>query len=324
MRVDSGGPSIEDLRAFLLLDELLGVAEVARRLRVDVSVVSRRLKPFREPYGLLRKQGGSLVFTDRGRALLPTIRAILHGYDGLAGQLRLRTPDGPSLTIAVGGFGAASLIPEVVARFAVEAPDSTIRNQGCRGRERIQGMIDGRFDLAVLSHSLEQIRPMLGDGTVAVELLPGRPFVVIARRESPTAAALGLVPQDGMATIRDLAKVTLVGLDESSGVRTQLDRQAADAGVRLRFGATGGGWLAAREYARHGLGAAIVPVEALGDVAAEEFLVRRLDRPLWPGDHLLHRPADAERVASLRATLIATAADQSRRQLASLGRFDSG
>ncbi len=323
MRVDANGPAIEDLRTFLLLSESVGVAEVARRLGVDVSVVSRRLRPFRERHGLLRKQGGSLVLTDRGRDLLPTIRAVLGGYDGLVGQLH-RVPGGATLTIAAGGFGAAVLIPEVVARLSAQDPKATVRVRVCRGRERIVGMVDGRFDLAVVSHSLEQIRATLGDADVEAEPLPGRPFVVVARRDATAGLALGILSCDAAATIRDLSAIVLVGLDETAGVRTQLERRAIEAGVRLRFGASGGGWMAAVEYARHGLGAAIVPAEALGDDDARTFAVRRLDRSLSPVDHVLHRPAEVSRVGLLRTILVSTAADQCRRQQERVGQLAPG
>jgi DNA-binding transcriptional LysR family regulator len=285
MPVDSAGPSIEDLRTFLLLVDSEGLAAAALRIGIDQSAVSRRMKPFQERHGLIWRKGSSLVLTERGRELLPTIRAVVHDYDGLVGKLRRRTPDGVAFTIAVGGFGAATLIPEVVARFAAGAPESAIRVRVCRGRERIAGMVDGRFDLAVLSHSLEQIRATLG--------------------EAP-------------------AGLTLVGLDEASGVRTQLERRAAEAGVDLRFGATGGGWLAAREYARHGLGAAIVPAEAVGVDESGHFTARLLDRPISPIDHLLHRRADAGQIGPLRTILIATATEQGRRQQATLSRIVRG
>jgi DNA-binding transcriptional LysR family regulator len=321
MRVDSAGPSIEDLRTFLLLNESEGVADVADKLGIDVSVVSRRLRTFRELYGLLQKQGGSLVLTDRGRELLPTVRAIVQGYDALIGKLRRRPEKSNSLTVAVGNFGAAYLMPEVVARFSVAEPTTTLKVRSCRGRERILGVIDGRYDLAILSHSIEQIRPLLGDSPVAIETLAPRPFVVISRRGTPDGNALSDLPRDATITIRDLSRLNLIGLDEAAGVRTQLERQAADAGVRLKFSTTGGGWIAARESARHGLGTAIVPVEALTDADASEFTIRALARPLCPVDHLLHRPAEAPRIDRLRQTLTTIATEQSQRQQGRLGKL---
>ena len=321
MRVDASGPAIEDLRTFLLLAEGEGVADVARKLGVDGSVVSRRLRPFLRRLGLLGKRGGSLVLTDRGRELVPMMQSVLKAYDAPADQLRHREAGSPSVPIAVGGFGAASLVPEVVARFAAEVPGTGVRVRVCRGRERVAGMVDGRFDLAILSHSLEQIRPLLGDAKVAVEPLPARPFVVAARRDTPAGSTLALIPPGGAVAIGDLGGFVLVGLDESSGARIQLERRASEVGVRLRFGPSGGGWIAAREYARHGLGAAIVPAETLADGDAGELLVRRLDHSLWPRDHLLHRLADGPRLGAPKALLIAIATDQCRRQQGRLDRL---
>jgi DNA-binding transcriptional LysR family regulator len=320
MRVDASGPAIEDLRTFLFLAEGEGVADVAKKLGIDGSVVSRRLSPFQRHLGLLRKRGGSLVLTDRGRELVPTVQAVLKSYDALADQLLHRERDTRGVTIAVGGFGAASLVPELVARCTTEIPRTAIRVRVCRGRERVAGIADGRFDLAILSHSLEQIRPLLGDSKVAIEPLPARPFVVVSRRDTTAGFASASIASGSAVAIGDLGGIVLVGLDESAGARIQLERRADEIGVRLRFGPSGGGWLAAREYARHGLGAAIVPAEVLSDGDWRELLVRRLDHSLWPRDHLLYRSPDGSRLGPLKALLVATATEQCRRQQERLDR----
>jgi DNA-binding transcriptional LysR family regulator len=310
MRVDASGPSIEDLRTFLLLAEIGGVADVACRLGIDFSVVSRRLRPFRMRFGLLRKQGGSLVPTDRGRELLPIVRAVVHEYDRLVGTLNPRTADKLVLTIAVGRFGAIHLVPEALARFAERQPTCEVRVRSARGRERILGVMDGRFDLAIVAHSLEQIRSLLGDQPVTVEPLPVRPFVVLAHRGTASAEVLESLPHDGMVEVGVLNRLVLVGLDEGAGARIQLERRAREAVLRLHFGMSGGGWLAAREYARHGLGAAVVPVETLTDADGQELAIRHLEKSLWPRDHLLYRTTEGSRLLDLKQILIDTAIAQ--------------
>lgn len=304
MRPHLTGPTVEGLRTFALLADLLGEAEVARRLGVETSSVSRRLRPFRERYRLLEKRGGSLVLTDRGRALLPAVQALLQEYDNVAGLLRGRPSPGQRLTLAVGSFGAVWVAPEVVARFLREHPGTEVEARTCRGRERIQGVADGRYDLAIVSHSLVQIRAQLGDRPVSAQALAAAPFAVAARRGSPAGDALATVPDSDEVTVRELAPLPLVGLDEASGVRAELERQADAAGVRLRFGTGAGGWLAAREYARHGLGVGIVPVALIGRNDREDLVLRLLARALWPTDHLLYRPAEEDRVGALRRVVV--------------------
>jgi DNA-binding transcriptional LysR family regulator len=314
MRVDSSGPSMEDLRTFLLLVELGSVGAVSRRLGIDSSVVSRRLRNLRDRYALLQKHGGSLVLTDRGRELLPTVTALLLEYERLNSTLNRKASARRTLTVAIGVFGAVHLIPETVAFFLRQHTDWEVNVRVCRGRERIMGVADGRFDLAVLSHSIEQIRSLVSGSQIVVEPLQVKPFVIIARPESSAGIILGTLPANAAVTIRDLSGVLLVGLDDAAGARTQLERQALGAGIKLQFGLAAGGWLAAREYARHGLGAALIPAEALRDIDCDELVVRIVCHSLCLGDIILHRPVDLRGIGLFRQVLAEKAAEHSRAQ----------
>ena len=72
-----------------------------------------------------------------------------------------------------------------------------------------------------------------------------------------------------------------------SGVRRQLE-QAAGTNVRLSFSAEGGGWSAACEFARHGLGVAILPAASLNRMQ-DRFVCRTLDRRFQLKHVLIHR-----------------------------------
>ena len=73
-----------------------------------------------------------------------------------------------------------------------------------------------------------------------------------------------------------LANWDLVGLDSQSGVRRYLERQFTGAGLKLRFVAETGGWAGAKEYARCGIGVALMPLAFLSNEDAEDLVFRRL------------------------------------------------
>ena len=78
-------------------------------------------------------------------------------------------------------------------------------------------------------------------------------------------------------SLSSLAQFELAGPDARSGVRQQLER-AAGQKMPLTFSQEGGGWSAAREFARHGLGMAIIPQACLARTDQNDLVVRPLDR----------------------------------------------
>jgi DNA-binding transcriptional LysR family regulator len=90
--------------------------------------------------------------------------------------------------------------------------------------------------------------------------------------------------------------VELVGLDPQAGLRRRLtdelrkmDRDplfVPDTGV--------GGWYAAKEFARAGLGAAIVPLAILVPGDQRDLMLRHLALDAWMPEYVIHRPWSGE------------------------------
>jgi DNA-binding transcriptional LysR family regulator len=101
-----------------------------------------------------------------------------------------------------------------------------------------------------------------------------------------------------------LARFDLVGLDPRSGLRRQLEQRLRAEGLGLRFGPDAGGWQAAREYARHGLGVALMPLSLLEPPDRDTCVLRLLPEDVQVRDRLVWRRGEtSEGQEALRQAL---------------------
>jgi len=105
-----------------------------------------------------------------------------------------------------------------------------------------------------------------------------------------------------------LTELDLAGLDRESGVRRQLEQQC---GRRLRFRVQVGGWPIAREFARCGLGAAVVPLSLLRPDDREELVIRSLKREACLRECFIYRAEnDRPEQKALRQAFVRVAHEQ--------------
>jgi DNA-binding transcriptional LysR family regulator len=296
MAVDSTGPALEALRALLAFAEQGEGKAVARILGVDASAVSRRLRQFQKA-GLLAKAGPGLAMTERGRQALPAVRELLRRYDQLSRWLAEHESAPQVLTVATGGSGAAYYLPPALVLLKDRLPDVVVRGHVCRGKDRIRGVADGSFDLAIISHDTDQIQAAAGTAGVEVGVevrrLADHPLCLLAGRKTPAGVALGQILESQKAPLSCLAEFELVGLDARSGLRRQIEQRLRAERRALRFGPDVGGWPAAREFARHGLGVALIPLSMLEPADREDCTLRLLPDELCVRDSLLRRDGDS-------------------------------
>jgi DNA-binding transcriptional LysR family regulator len=313
MTRDAREPSLELLQTLLLFVERGSVAAVSRTVRLDEAVISRRLGHLRDRYGLLSGRGRALALTEKGRDAVPLIRALLQQQDRLADWLKDRQPGPLVLTVATGHFAARFYLPGALARFAAEHPDWLVRVQVRRGRERVLGVADGTYDLAIVSHDATQIRLLAGSvlGTSAclsIEDLAEHALVLVARQGTRAGDALAQVSEGQTVPLARLVDLPLVGLDAQSGLRRQVEAHFRGRSPGLCFRFEAGGWEAVREYARHGLGAALLPVALLQPDDTNTLIVRPLEPVLRVRDAILLRDAPTTpHVGALREALFQAA-----------------
>ena len=293
MHTGTSSPDIELLRTFAVFAEHREVTATARTLGMSASVVSRRLQELQaDPPGLLTKHGNAVVLTDKGTAALSGVVRLLREYDHLAGRLAGRESFARTLRVAAGGGLAYTPLPLAVSDFRHSHPDVQVRVVGCRGRERIRGVAGGQFNLALVCHDEGQVRAVAGEWVnLQSEIIREQQVVVVAAMNSKDGRTLAALSPDKPVPPEMLSKLSLLGLDEKSGIRRQLDVEFRAVGMPVPKPAVyPGGWEAARAFARHGLGAAILPVSLIETsdsslVTRPVFAAYRLtDRVIWPAD----------------------------------------
>ena len=299
MTRDAKQPSLELLRTLLEFAERGEVTAAAQAIGLDPAVISRRLGPLRTDYGLLRRIGRDLELTDKGRAALPAIRSLLRQHEQLADWLQGKQACSQVLAIATGSFGARFYLPKALALFTGQHPDWQVRVQVRRGRDRILGVADGTFDLAIVSHDATQIRTIVSaargeSSALRIEPLAEHPLCLVAGKDTRFGHELAQVLDGQTVPLSMLARFPLVGLDLQSGIRRQLEAhlRGRTPGSCFRFEA--GGWEAGKEYARHGLGVAVLPRPLLARDDHKDFIIRRLPPEIRIQDLLIDRDADAE------------------------------
>jgi DNA-binding transcriptional LysR family regulator len=309
-------PPLDSLTALLAFVQTGGVAAAAESLDLPQPTISRRLQIFqrRDAAGeaILVRQGRNLRLSEKGQAALPAIRELVAHYAQLESFLKGARSAVEVVRIGTGQFGARHYLPRALAELRRKQIVYEVRAEVVRGQERILGVVDGRLDLALVTHDPRQIQMIVSGSKnrrakLQIEALATHTFCVMARVGAPLASELRALPVNRPAPLALLSGSEFVGLDRQSGIRLQLEAEFQKAGLPLKFvaDATTGGWSAAKEYARHGLGAAIVPLPELALDDSDAFVIRRLPERFAVSDHLLRRPPlpdspDSAVVAALR------------------------
>jgi DNA-binding transcriptional LysR family regulator len=287
-------PSLACLRTLLLYAEKKEAKAVARELHKTPAVVSRCLTELRTRYGLLQKQGNLQTLTRRGQEAVPVIRALLRQHDHLVEWLAGRQVGPRVILVATGSLTSQLYLPRALALFTEEHPDWQVQVQVRRGRDRILGTAGGAFDLALVSHDPAQIQTVLAAGHgeqrgLAVEELTRERMCVVARKDTGAGERLARALEGQAVPLSRLGDFELIGLDAQSGIRRQLEDHANGSGRPLQFRVEAGGWAAARECAREGLGVAVVPLALLARDDRKDLVIRLLATDVGVREFLIYR-----------------------------------
>jgi len=296
--------SFQALRELVAYADSGSVSEVARALSENQPTVTRRLRQAFGVGGTRREavlnvddQNRLSGLTEFGQQILPAIRDLVRQYDRIADLIAGADDVQQAARLGVGAFGAEHYVPRLVAELRPETKGWLIESRVMRGRERILSVAEGRLDLAIVTHDPEQIEAVLSEPgqrrrALRIDCLATHTLWIVAAVETSWAAMLNALPANRAVSLPQLAQYELVGLDEHSGVRRQLEQWAVKAKRPLYFvpGTEAGGWHAALCCARAGLGAAVVPAVMLPAHAQSGLVARRLTDQVTIRDFLIAKP----------------------------------
>jgi len=276
--------SFELLETFVRVIDNEGRASVtARHLGINQASMSKRLAQLHNVGPLIHRPwlarvGKRWRLTEEGKKLLPAAQDLVRRYDHLRDALEDAQPGRPPVTFACGQQSVTGFVCDAALEMRRRHPDICLRIATLRGRARIEGIVSGALDLALVSH-----RPAV------IEQVAGRPLYVEPLFEDPLELVAGraikaswlrrftALPETGV-TAEQTAEFPLILPEPQADARRQLDRTFRKAGVRDRLDVVLeiGGWPAVLAYVRRGMGAGIVTRSAVTQ-SPDRLWQRRLD-----------------------------------------------
>jgi DNA-binding transcriptional LysR family regulator len=311
-------PSIEQLRTFLFVADTGIQTEAGKLLGVKQPDVSRRLKQLNklcQQDPVTYSDGNRVRLTTRGREILPAIRSFVLRYDDLKSSLLGKRPATQILRVASGSSASQFYLARAIALFRQQTPDWTVETRATRGESRVTSVVDGSMDLAIVSHDRLQVEMAVraagfAESAVCIEEFARQGLCVIAAKESSEAAELKRFLKGQQVPVRMLCRWSLIGLDQRSGVRRQIEQMFATSRERPRFTSEAGGWLAVKQYVTEGLGVGLLPLALLTPDDLGDLIVSGLSSDITIRYSLVYRQdADPAGLQPLKMCLKKAATD---------------
>jgi DNA-binding transcriptional LysR family regulator len=258
--------SLELLQTFVAVVATGGDAmEASRRLGINQPSMSKRLRPLQHAGRRLRKPwlvrvGKKWELTEEGQKILPAVEDVIRRMERLRDAVAAARS--PQLLVGCGQEAVAGFVLDAVRLFRRRLPEARFRILTQRGTERVEGVANGFLDLAVVTHSPEQVQAE-ARRPLHVEELFEDPLVLVCAEQAPWAAAFRKLPDSVPA--RALTSFPLVLPEPDASLRKELDRRLRSADVEgdLQVVLEVGGWRALLAYVRAGIGVGLVPQSLL-------------------------------------------------------------
>ncbi|WP_325435836.1 LysR family transcriptional regulator [Pseudomonas nitroreducens] len=262
------GPRItlRQLATFTAIAELGNVTQAAARIALSQSAASQALQELERALGtrLFDRSGKRLALNDNGRAFYPKASALLAQsaeLESLFESAPVQLSLGASRSI--GGY----LLPQVMAGFLGELPESRLELQVANSGGVIEALAEFRLDVAFIEapiqHPQIQLTPWMAD-----ELL------LVVAPDHPLAAAESV-------TLQDLTAARWVLRESGSGTRVNFEQQ-----VLPRLGSVNAPLEVSNAEAIKQLVASGFGIGCLSQRVVQAELVRgelvQLDNPLGP------------------------------------------
>ncbi len=261
-------PTIRQLRAFVEVHRLRKLSAAADKLFVTQSAVSMLLRQLEEGLGarLFDRTTRSLQPTPAATEMLPMAERILRDVDALSGGFRdLAQLERGRISVAITPTLASFLLPEAIQRFVQAHPHVRLQVDDCAPDQFVSRVMGEHVDFGIGTPERPgaeiDTQTLLRDH-LALVCLQGHP---LARLRSVRWA--------------DLAGHSLVTVRPGYGIRSLIEKTAAQAGVNLEVNHEVSFLSTALWMTSSGMGAAVMPAAFAHAEANPALVIRPISAP---------------------------------------------
>ncbi len=337
--------SYELLETFIRVVEANGdAAAAARQLNINQPSMSKRLSLLQTagkllPQAWLVRQGKTWKLTAEGARVREAVHDMVRRYEQLQSFLTAGATELADVSLACGQEAVKDFVLTAVKQFRRQHPHWRLRVATPAGKERVNGVATGVYDLALVTHEPDEGPSDTRQVTDELEQVARRPLYVeplledravlaaaprLGRDESKAAWHRRFVqlPADAQVSAGALAGLPLILPERGRGRREQFDRwaRAADIGP-LDVVLEVGGWEAILTYAAEGVGVGLATARSAARFVRRQgkLEVRVLDERAFPPDTVrlvarkAHR-ADEPALSTAAAAFLEVLREAARRQ----------
>ncbi len=220
-KTSSSNLSLRQLRAFLSVAEESSMARAANRLHLTPSALSMLVRGMEDDLGfrLFDRTTRSLVLTDAGQQLLPTVRQVFESLEqGIDSVRTAQQVKASRFVVGTSPLLASALVPEVIASFRQQHPQVRVELIDAAVESLPALVRDGRADMVVCTANSDV-------SDLHATRLYSDKLLLVCPREHPLASRREVEWQA-------LCDEPLVLLRPGSGLRALVDKAIARWGKR--------------------------------------------------------------------------------------------
>ncbi len=289
---------LAQLRTIINVAELGSLSKAAERMRIAQPALSRQVRMLETELGtrLFDRHGRGMVLTDSGREVLRHATRVINDLEAMRAQVADKNA---SLTgrVAIGLPPTVADIISVplVARFKTTHPQVELRLVSAFTGYLLDWLQRGEIDVAVI-YDPQPTRSLRSKPLVLENL-----FLIGAK-----SAKLSTVRAISFA---QLASETLLLPSPRHGLRSIVERCAAEVGISLKVSVEADSYATLKDLVRNGYGRTILPLAPIhADIAARRLTAAPLIEPAPTRRLVLSLPSDR---TATRATRFAAEAIES-------------
>lgn len=271
--------TFRQLSALLAVAETRNFTRAAERLRMAQPMVSGLIRELEAELGfrLFDRSTRRVELTEAAAEFLQDARRLTADMQGAVGRARdVATRRRGRITVGAPPLLAAALLPGVIAEFAQSSPGVSVTVIDRAVSVIYQLLRDGEIDLAVGTFRHNE------DGIARIPLVPYL-FALMCRSDHPLA-------RNARPRWSDLAGVPLIAIRRGNGIREQLERGYAAAGLDAEPTFELDQLTTIMAMVEAGLGITVLPLYAINVLATSSLVARPLvDPPVTREIEVAHR-----------------------------------